>query len=932
MKRNCVVLGVALALAMTAAFATPAQALVPDGSQGWFWQMPQPAGGIAGLSALAFPDAGNLWAVGAGGLILHSSDGGTAWAIQPTGTDAYLWSVSFPDDRHGWACGGPAAGTGGVILATSDGGASWLDKTPAGLKGTLINASFVDAHHGWIGMSDGDILKTATGGDAWQTLRPSFAAMAAMNGYLTIDFVDAGHGWAGVGSQIWMTVNGGKSWMPMSSGLTPDMLVTKIDFVDPIHGWALAQSQDTGASQVITTSDGGLSWRTISIGGSAVGDLDATSASSVYLLAGGRLGFAGFYDFFGYFGVGGVGQVIVKHSSDGGAHWRSSSVGSPFSVGALAASGKVVCTVGDGILTSRDAGRTWQSATSGQEYEFTAATALSPSNIWAVDASGALLHSSDGSHWVEQASPTRWTNLLYGVSFPDSSDGWVVGSAGSFFSGGVILHTSDGGRSWSPQASNLSGELVGVDFIDDLNGWAISNMDFPFGGVGAPLTVEHTTDGGVTWVPQYVYDNANLYAVDFISPTTGWASGDYQPSENSNGLPGIFATTDGGSTWTKERLPAGAPDMTGLQFLDASNGWAVGTSYDENENPLRGWALHTSDGGKTWTSVTGLADSLAETVHFSDPSDGWVGGLNGVYATTDGGATWQQVAGGAGVTAIAATDSDHVWAFGDGFLVSTLDASGDTAAPVTLADHSDGWHHKPVTVKLSANDVGGSGVKSTAYSTDGGATWQTGTSVAVDAPSDHSNDGEHAILYRSTDNAGNQEQTESLDLGIDTLGPACSAPRRSVADAGKLGTLYFTADDATSGVAKATITIVNSHGRVLRRFVERPGNWQWSPVPPYFYLHFKCTLKPGTYRVEVRATDWAGNPQVLVGRNRLRVVRHGAPVFHYPGWPAGLPWSSMSFSSLLGHSLEAQRLLRLRSLLPEAWRVRLLAQAGRLQR
>ena len=683
---------------------------------------------------------------------------------------------------------------------------------------------------------------------------------------------------------------------------------------------------------MITTNDGGFFWRTIATGDSTVGDLDATSASSVWLVDGGYSDFAGPSFLFGYAGFGGVGQVTVQHTTDGGAHWQSSSLGSPFSVGAISARGDVVCAVGDGILTSSDAGQTWQSASSGQEYYFTGATAVSASNIWAVDASGALLHSSDGSHWVEQASPARWANVLYGVSFPDKDNGWVVGSAGGFPPSGVILHTTDGGASWSPQASNLSGELVGVDFIDNLNGWAISNMNFSFGGSGAPLTVEHTTDGGLDWQPQYVYDNASLFAVDFVNDTIGWASGDYQPSENSNGLPGIFATTNGGTTWTKERLPVGAPDMTGLQFLDASDGWAVGTGYDENDNPTQGWVLHTTDGGKTWTSVPRVGDSLAETVYFSDALNGWIGGLNGVYATSDGGVTWQEVAGGEGVTAITATDPDHVWAFGDGFLLSTLDVSGDTAAPVTLADHSDGWYRKPVSVNLAANDIGGSGLASTTYSTDGGATWQNGTSVAVDAPPDHSNDGVHTILYRSTDNAGNQEQTENLDIGIDTLGPACSAPRRSVVDTGKIGTLYFTANDATSGVAQATITIFNSHGRVLRRFVERSGNWGMSPAPPYYYLRFKCALKPGTYPIEVRATDWAGNPQVLIGRNRLRVVRHGAPAFHNPGWPAGLPYSPTSFSSLLSHSLEAQRLLHLRASLPGAWRVPLLAELGKLRR
>ena len=160
------------------------------------------------------------------------------------------------------------------------------------------------------------------------------------------------------------------------------------------------------------------------------------------------------------------------------------------------------------------------------------------------------------------------------------------------------------------------------------------------------------------------------------------------------------------------------------------------------------------------------------------------------------------MASGEGVTAIAASDPGHVWAFGDGFLLSTVDSSGDTAAPLTLTDAASAWHRKPLTAHFSASDGAGWGGASTQFSTDDGSSWQTGTAVTIDAPADHANDGEHTVLYRSTDAAGNQEQTESLQVGIDTLGPVCGAPRRSVANAGQTGTLYFMANDANSGVAR----------------------------------------------------------------------------------------------------------------------------------
>ena len=65
---------------------------------------------------------------------------------------------------------------------------------------------------------------------------------------------------------------------------------------------------------------------------------------------------------------------------------------------------------------------------------------------------------------------------------------------------------------------------------------------------------------------------------------------------------------------------------------------------------------------------------------------------------------------------------------------------------------------------------------------------------------------------------------------------------------------------------------------MLRRFVEGTATGRHVAEPrPYFWMRFKCTLKPGTYRVVVRATDWAGNRQATIGRGTLRVVRSGAP-------------------------------------------------------
>ncbi len=893
MKRSWVVVCVAVAVAAAASaavLAAPAFALVPDATHGWFWQMPQPS---TNLNDVAFPGAGQVWAVGTGGLILHSADAGATWADQPSGTDADLWSLSFTSVQQGWACGGQAtAAAPGVILATTNGGATWLDKTPSGFSQSLTNASFVDASHGWIGTYDGTIMKTSDAGGTWQTQ----TIAAGYHSFVTVDFVDATHGWAGgTHGRIWKTVNGGKTWASSPFvGLPADMFLIQIDFVDRSHGWALAQDH-FGDSMVIATDDGGFFWNPVPTGDRLTTGIYAGSAADVWLVG----------ETFDNFDL--QNPTVFSHSSDGGFNWQTATVAAPATPYVVAVNGDSVCAVGDGILVSGDAGATWRSASSGQQYGFSAADAVTATDVWAVDTTGALLHSGDGRSWAEQNSPERWSTTLMGVDFADHNDGWVVGASDSFGDGSVILHTGDAGQTWTPQQSTLAGNLVGVDFLNASTGWAISSNPFPSGS-GAPLVLEHTTDGGVTWIPQYVYQNAALNAVDFVDATTGWAAGGWYAG---GGFPtgAIFASTNGGFTWTKEKLPADAPPMTGVQFVSASDGWAVGTGYDSNGNVTPAWVLYTTDAGKTWTRRADLEDSLATTVHFSDAAHGWLGGQNGVYATTDGGATWQRVAGGYGVEAVAAADPQHVWAFGDGFLVSTLDASADTAAPVTLDEHYDfAWHRRPVAIDFAASDIGGSGVGQTQTSLDGGP-WQTGATLTVPAAADHRNDGFRTILYRSADNAGNREQTEIRTVAVDTLGPACFAPRKSVVNSGRLGTLYFMAKDATSGVARATIRIVDARGHVLRSFVERAGDWSWSPAPPYYWLRFKCTLKPGTYRVEVRATDLAGNPQVLIGRNRLRVVRRGAPAFVAPEWPSGLPSNFMG--SRVNHGQRPAWLLRL---------------------
>ena len=111
------------------------------------------------------------------------------------------------------------------------------------------------------------------------------------------------------------------------------------------------------------------------------------------------------------------------------------------------------------------------------------------------------------SDWSAQDSATRKT--LLGVDFVDANNGWAVGWSGT------IVGTTNGGATWIHQTSGTTEQLRAVDFIDPSNGWS----------VGESGTILGTTDGGATWSPQASGTTNDLRDVFFLSPQQGWAVG-----------------------------------------------------------------------------------------------------------------------------------------------------------------------------------------------------------------------------------------------------------------------------------------------------------------------------------------------------------------------------------------------------------------------
>ena len=92
---------------------------------------------------------------------LCGADVPVAVTLQPTPSEATLFGLHFRSARLGWA-----VGSGGTILKTVDGGKRWkkITSSPAVL---LTNVFFIDDKQGWVTGASGTIRMSRDGGETW---------------------------------------------------------------------------------------------------------------------------------------------------------------------------------------------------------------------------------------------------------------------------------------------------------------------------------------------------------------------------------------------------------------------------------------------------------------------------------------------------------------------------------------------------------------------------------------------------------------------------------------------------------------------------------------------------------------------------------------------------------------------------------------------
>ncbi len=137
------------------------------------------------------------------------------------------------------------------------------------------------------------------------------------------------------------------------------------------------------------------------------------------------------------------------------------------------------------------------------------------------------------------------------------------------------------------------------------------------------------------------YGDAPINAVQFVDRSEGWAVGD-------DGV--VWHSIDGGGTWERQKSGTRG-SLRAVHFQTPYTGWAVGRSELPGDAGGVGVLLRTTDGGLSWEEVGVNALPGLHFVRFFDEQSGLVAGdgsdafPTGIFTTADGGKTWRPVSG-----------------------------------------------------------------------------------------------------------------------------------------------------------------------------------------------------------------------------------------------------------------------------------------------
>lgn len=231
---------------------------------------------------------------------------------------------------------------------------------------------------------------------------------------------------------------------------------------------------------------------------------------------------------------------------------------------------------------------------------------LDPTQAIALGAAGLLASRDGGVSWTNIAPPDIAAERLRATRFTDPSNGWLVvlgdGSALDLY------QTADAGATWTrsplPAPADLDARApIAIERPDPLTAFIVVGRT-DTGAFGERAALLATVDGGLSWKSRALPAPGRIR---FSDPLNGWLAA----TAPANAL---FRTADGGKHWKPVTLPLPAgDDFAGMQpslpiFDDALNGTVPATVIQGDRAQLALYA--TRDGGATWTLASTTATAV----------------------------------------------------------------------------------------------------------------------------------------------------------------------------------------------------------------------------------------------------------------------------------------------------------------------------------
>ena len=470
-------------------------------------------------------DATTIYGIGAGTL-LRSADNGQTFTKQTFGAGQTLTSIGCADAN---TCLITTAQ--GALNRTTDGGATATAITASSVPlaaasfASLTRAVAVGVAGQTVVSDDAGLNYTPIGGDIGGSFFGVHRGPVPTSAFAP-----------GAKGQIAITSNGGLSWKVANVSTSADILDTS--WADAKVGYAL----DIRGG-LFRTLNGGVTWQTLNAGsGGAARAVIAVPGSDSVLL---------------------FGPKGIKRATGGGEFNTVSGKVTQTAITSadLGGSGIFAWAIGGKtLLRSTNKGQSWKALKlPSKKTRIRQVSFSSPGTGYLLDTAGRIWSTTNGgSSWKERIS--AGTSEITGISFGSSSSGYLsVRSFGDDLTNAYIMHTSDGGKSWRPQAISPGVvDSAGVVAGDAGKAFALVKAR---GGASASRQLFATATGGDAGAPSPLKIKAK--PTKFTKKSLRSAKGKVTISGTLTGAIGgeqvtVSMRAANGTSWTRRTVTAGA--------------------------------------------------------------------------------------------------------------------------------------------------------------------------------------------------------------------------------------------------------------------------------------------------------------------------------------------------------------------------------------